>query len=670
MANDLVTQLGVKLDQFSSDLNQAGDMADSAVSRIEAAFGSINPGFGGLAGLGTIAAGAVAGITALLAELKNVNSELAAIGQAAQYLNITTDQVQKYQFAGTTQGISSAESLSNLQNVGRLLNDANVNENSLTKLLDKNGIQYKDQEGDLISINQLLGIGSNLVKNAGSTADKTVIAQMLGLTQQWVPVLEQGKEGFNAIADSAKEAGGIIDSQTIAKAANFDAAWKQSSAQLAIQFKSALGDVAGFLDDLIAKAQNFVTEFNKAHNIQSGGGQDTFNAIADALAVLARDSTGAAQDLDQVNRVIARYQASKSGGDPEILGELTRIQQAAQAAADQLQRTNQQIQQTNFPGGVPLPGARPSAADDGNPDPTKIPARKTDDAADAFDRAENQIIKRTADYNAQTAAVGQNTQAKVEAKAIADLQTAADRAKLTLTDEQKQKMLDLAAAEGVAAQAAADRNQKLQQQNELLQAGGDQAISILDGLRNHTLDAASAVNQLTNFLINAVEKAELLGTGPLAGFLGTAAQAGTGGTGGLLGALFGGAGGGVNANGSITGAIGPTSVGGAPLVGFAGGTDSAPGGPAWIGEDGPEIMNVPKGAQIIPNDVLRQGGNGPVTVNLIEDSSRAGQTQKSDNKNGGFDMNLYVDAITAKNTANPGSATSAALNQRGRVTSR
>jgi len=32
MSNDLVVQLGAKLDQYASDMNQAGDMADSAVS--------------------------------------------------------------------------------------------------------------------------------------------------------------------------------------------------------------------------------------------------------------------------------------------------------------------------------------------------------------------------------------------------------------------------------------------------------------------------------------------------------------------------------------------------------------------------------------------------------------------------------------------------------------
>jgi phage-related tail protein len=48
--------------------------------------------------------------------------------------------------------------------------------------------------------------------------------------------------------------------------------------------------------------------------------------------------------------------------------------------------------------------------------------------------------------------------------------------------------------------------------------------------------------------------------------------------------------------------------------GFASGTDNAPGGLALVGEHGPEILNIPKGAQVIPNDVLRNGRGGGTTV--------------------------------------------------------
>lgn len=106
--------------------------------------------------------------------------------------------------------------------------------------------------------------------------------------------------------------------------------------------------------------------------------------------------------------------------------------------------------------------------------------------------------------------------------------------------------------------------------------------------------------------------------------------------------------------------------------GFAGGTDSAPGGWAMVGENGPELMRVPAGSQILPNGVSPSNDNGGsnVTVNLIEDSSRAGQVQQSQNSNGGLNINAYVDSITAKNAANPGSATSQVLNQRGKLATR
>ncbi|GGD24392.1 phage tail length tape measure family protein [Aureimonas glaciei] len=52
------------------------------------------------------------------------------------------------------------------------------------------------------------------------------------------------------------------------------------------------------------------------------------------------------------------------------------------------------------------------------------------------------------------------------------------------------------------------------------------------------------------------------------------------------------------------GGIGSLIGGLGSILGFASGTDSAPGGLAMVGERGPELMNVPKGAQIIPNHVL------------------------------------------------------------------
>ncbi|WP_088648227.1 hypothetical protein [Marinibacterium profundimaris] len=60
--------------------------------------------------------------------------------------------------------------------------------------------------------------------------------------------------------------------------------------------------------------------------------------------------------------------------------------------------------------------------------------------------------------------------------------------------------------------------------------------------------------------------------------------------------------------GAITGAI----------PGFANGTNSAPGGLAWVGEQGRELVNLPKGSQVIPNHKLGGlGGGGATRLEVI-----------------------------------------------------
>jgi hypothetical protein len=108
----------------------------------------------------------------------------------------------------------------------------------------------------------------------------------------------------------------------------------------------------------------------------------------------------------------------------------------------------------------------------------------------------------------------------------------------------------------------------------------------------------------------------------------------------------------------------------------AAGTDYWRGGLTEINERGGEIMDLPNGTRIIPHDVsmaMAAGNdNRSSTVNLylIEDSSRAGQVEQKQNASGGTDLNAFVDSITARNATKPGSQTSRALDQRNRLASR
>lgn len=88
---------------------------------------------------------------------------------------------------------------------------------------------------------------------------------------------------------------------------------------------------------------------------------------------------------------------------------------------------------------------------------------------------------------------------------------------------------------------------------------------------------ADVLDDVAKQLAKAALQAALFGNGPLAG-------------------LFGGSG----VVSSALGAIG--------IPGFARGTDYAPGGLAEVGEEGPELVHLPRGSKVIPNHKLGQGG--------------------------------------------------------------
>ncbi|UPJ69863.1 hypothetical protein [Bradyrhizobium sp. 187] len=494
MSNDLVVQLGAKLDQFASDMNQAGDMADSAISRIEQSFANLNPTAGGFASLGTAAAGVTGVVGGLLAAITQVNSQLADLQKNAEFTGLTAERFQKIQFAAGQGGVSSEDSVNDLRKVASLLADAKENENSLTRLLDANNIKYKDRNGQVISLNELLTIAGGLLNKFDSIPEKTKAAQMLGLSESWVEALRNGSKSFEDIAQGAEAAGVIIDGATVAKAAAFDRAWKQSSAQLAAQFKSASSDIAGWLDELIDKANDLVRTALASQNIQAGSGQSLFNRYADAADIFQKNLRGAAQDVDQVTRAIDAM--NKSGkGDPEIVSALELIRAKAQLAAEMLKAAAEAESKVAFPGGVPTPATRPASANNADPNAAHLPKRKDgDESADAYDRATETLNKYIATTNALAESQGKGAAAIEEAKAEAQLLNAAQLAGIPITDKVRDHIQDLAQDAGLAAEALANAKVASDisrgQQTAFLSPGD---VQIAQELKNLYPDVADAL---------------------------------------------------------------------------------------------------------------------------------------------------------------------------------
>lgn len=170
---------------------------------------------------------------------------------------------------------------------------------------------------------------------------------------------------------------------------------------------------------------------------------------------------------------------------------------------------------------------------------------------------------------------------------------------LELNNEQKQIAVELrrlnvdaASAEGQAITQAMQGLQEQMKQTELLDefrsSFQDNVADVLSGTKSIS-DAFKSMGDMITQQIARIMAQKFTDW-----LFGGQGSSGGGLFGNLLGSLFGG--GSSSSGASLAGGGG--SLFSAP--GFAGGTDFAPGGMAWVGEEGPELVNLPRGAQVIP----------------------------------------------------------------------
>jgi phage-related tail protein len=136
-----------------------------------------------------------------------------------------------------------------------------------------------------------------------------------------------------------------------------------------------------------------------------------------------------------------------------------------------------------------------------------------------------------------------------------------------------------------------------------------EAISAMDEFRSSFEDfvvaAANGKASFKDFADMVIQQIFRMGAAALtAKLFGDPGTSGGGLFGGLLAAFF----------GSGSSASVGTGVGsGITVPGYASGTDFAPGGFALVGERGPELVHLPRGSQVTPNNRLGSMGN---TINI------------------------------------------------------
>jgi hypothetical protein len=187
-------------------------------------------------------------------------------------------------------------------------------------------------------------------------------------------------------------------------------------------------------------------------------------------------------------------------------------------------------------------------------------------------------------YQDQTATLGMLAGATVKYNYIQEQRNAAAEKGIELGPAEMAQIEAKATALGQAAQSAADANEAFNDQLQVTDSVRNGLSQIGVAARHGFSSAKDAAVSFLDTLVDTITQLYVMK--PLLNSL--LGKPGTVG-GGLLGGLL------------------------SAIPQFASGTNSAPGGLAIVGERGPELVNLPRGAQVIPN-VPRMSMRGPAPV--------------------------------------------------------
>ncbi|MGF7053991.1 hypothetical protein GGC47_003179 [Bosea sp. OAE752] len=517
--SDLVVSVGANIAALERQMRAAAASSEKAAADIEARFNRMNPTFSTSALTGALK-GFVAAFTLdkVIQGLAAANAELVRMGDTAKRVGLDVQRFQELQFAGRLNGLSGKQFGTGLEGLAEKLNESRQTENALSKLFDDNNLKLKDRKGQVIGINDALGKVAGLVQNAATEFDKIKIAEAVGLSREWVPLLEQGAVAIEKQASAAQAAGGVIDTEIIQKAKEFERSWAEATTRWATAFQANAGWIIGLIDTIIDKASGLFAGLErysrglsaKADLDQNGSAGASRETIAhlrslakESGKVLPDDLAARGRELDEIDAETRRRSGRR--GNPE--------RQPLEVTVQGRTNTKSLFNKGGGGGG----GGK----------------SEEEQAEDRLDRYIETLMRQNSVLDAQIATFGRSNAEKRAAVELAKAQV--DLGKLD-EDSRAKVIASLTKEIELSEQKRTQLESLKQTQKGLVDAQKFFGEAVTDGLTDMIVNGAKAQDVLKNLtatLIKATLQAALLGNGPLAGIFGTA------GTNGNLGGIFG-----------------------------------------------------------------------------------------------------------------------------------
>lgn len=548
----------------------------------------------GMAGSANLVKGALVGMVSALSvdmfatAIKNGLDYAASLGEVSKQLGVTTNTLQEYRYAATQVGVTQEEMEAGLARLTRTLGTSPEKFEAL-------GIAIRGANGEIEDAGEILPRIAEAYRNAGSEAERArILYELFGRTgQKFAPLFAEGAQGINNLRDAAHRLGIVLSSEQIAKAD--ETADKLEAVRTVLNAKIA-GTVADNADAIVAFA-NAVGE------------------AADNVLALARSA-----------------QAIESAWGGGIMGKLANI--VRWSGPGLLVRGAQYSLQNNGDPAdlfglrpLPAPAARPATG----PAAPVATARPSSNGA---------LLLRRRNFIDDLADQGLNGTAAIETQAVATAARTATPALRAMSDEvaslldrlnpvaaaQRElaantELLNRALRDGqITSQQHATAVAQLRREYGVAGEGLIDWADVIGDVGGASADAAARINDATwavDSLADSIEasaersaEAAARQQQSLFDMLGSIRNfANSLKSGDILGVVEGVLGI-LESIGGMTGGfnIGPMRFGSGAssrIPRFAGGTNFAPGGLAWVGERGAELVNLPRGASVTPNHALK-----------------------------------------------------------------
>jgi tape measure domain-containing protein len=680
MATDVETLLArieVQTSKFERDMARARQQTDRQTSAIERRFTEANANlsramdginFGGLV---EGARGAVAALGPLGAALTGVLS-VAGFQQAADAYIRTINALK-------VAGLEGAD----LTRVYTELFEVAQRQGAPLEQLSRLYGQLAQAQGDLkVSSQDILGVveaTGQALRVSGVPASQASGA-ILGLSQalsggtvraeEFNQMLEGGlRPALQAVATGLEEAGGsvgklrqlVTEGEVSSRA--FFAALQAGQPVLQRLSDTAEGTTAQALERLKNELINLIGEVDRATGISSGFAS-VLGGIADAAGAMAAGVGRAAAAVQRFSEAFERFIGLKPelgavAQEPLIVDVNGKVLSGGGPAQSVIE-AQREAQRGRALGALP-PAVKPVSLkqfpiddDEETGGGGRAAAGRAQRISD-YEREVQALNRRTAALNLDISTFGQSAEAISRAKIEQQLLNALQKDGVTVSDEQRGKIAELAQAYTETEARLKTMKDTQAAQNELTKFAGQAISSFFSDVVSGGKNAEQALMNLTKRLADAAFQAVLLGEGPLAKVFGTR------GGGGFLGGLLKGFG---FADGGYTGSGGRNEPAG---IVHGGEYVFSKAAVEKLGVRNLDAMHrrargFASGGYVGPPSGMgsRRSGGAPVSV-VINNNARASVSAQETNDGGGVSLEIMIDEIVAGKVQTPGSRTRGAM---------